>query len=243
MFRRFMSRKGELFLRPNSTLFTRVVNWPLPPAPQGQVALQFDDLTDYYRPWYYLLGIAMLIGFQGLRITQERLWSILAYSPLSFSLAARKWLRRAIAHQVTNRSKRRQTSQRSSLPLPKVATASLINRMAIIEEQWFREGAENWTLRQRFMSCISFGFVHQGNLVYRLSTILPLSGLGAIFMAEYLHTFRRTRNRRDAVLAAAALHRSYNHCAIALIVASDVYAILGHLSGRKARNSRVRSVK
>jgi hypothetical protein len=59
-------------------------------------------------------------------------------------------------------------------------------KMALIEEMWFRAGAEKWSIGKRVYSCVVFSFAHILNLVYPIGVLLVLVIAGAIFMAVYL---------------------------------------------------------
>lgn len=85
------------------------------------------------------------------------------------------------------------------------------------EEKWFRSGAENWTLRQRTMSCLSFGTCHVVNIIYPFITLLVLSLAGAAFMAAYLAEYRRSGDVHRATLASTKLHARYNTYAFGLM--------------------------
>lgn len=89
-------------------------------------------------------------------------------------------------------------------------------RAAMVEEQWFRMGAENWTWKQRVYSCLAFGFVHVFNFIYPVASLLVVGVVvGGVAMAVYLREYARTGDTRLATLAAAKFHRTYNHFAVA----------------------------
>lgn len=89
-------------------------------------------------------------------------------------------------------------------------------RAAMLEEQWFRMGAENWTWKQRVYSCLAFGFVHIFNFIYPVASLLVVGVVvGGVAMAVYLREYTRSGDTRLATLAAAKFHRTYNHFAIA----------------------------
>lgn len=68
---------------------------------------------------------------------------------------------------------------------------AFISELALEEELWFRLGSERWNRRQRFASCVAFGFAHLVNLIYVFATLGMLAVVGAIFMLVYLHELRR----------------------------------------------------
>lgn len=87
------------------------------------------------------------------------------------------------------------------------------------EEKWFRAGCENWTLRQRIVSCLMFGMCHIVNIIYPVITCVLLSIGGAMFMAAYLREYRRSKDSHRALLASTKMHARYNFCAFSLILA------------------------
>ena len=95
----------------------------------------------------------------------------------------------------------------------------LIDRLAMHEEQWFRNGAEHWSWPQRVYSCFAFGIVHIANIFYPIGSLLVLGVVGAVFMRYYLKVYRRTHDSRYATLAAAKLHATYNRWAFLYLLA------------------------
>lgn len=95
--------------------------------------------------------------------------------------------------------------------------AQFLGEHAIKEEQWFRAGAENWTIQQRITSCLLFGLCHVVNLVVPLSTLIALSAGGAVLMWAYLREYRRSGDSRAATIATARLHQTYNYYALLVL--------------------------
>ena len=89
-------------------------------------------------------------------------------------------------------------------------TQSFIDKAAMLEEQWFRMGAEKWNTAQRVWSCLVFGFMHVINIIYSVSLLLAIAGMGAILMAVYLREYRKTQSVEKALLASTKLHATYN---------------------------------
>lgn len=81
---------------------------------------------------------------------------------------------------------------------------------AMHEEVAFRLGCENWSARQRVLSCAGFGVAHLLNLVVAFITLGFLALVGGLFMAVYLAEMRRSGDPRRAVWAAARVHTDYN---------------------------------
>lgn len=86
----------------------------------------------------------------------------------------------------------------------------ILPQSAMSEEQHFREGSEEWTQAERAKASLAFGFAHLYNIIYPLASCLALSIGGRIFMAVYLHYYRKTGNRIEALHRSAALHNAYN---------------------------------
>lgn len=226
------------FHRPDTNVFFRITNKMLPPVPPNHVVLKYGDLKRLFRGWHYLFGIPMLIMFFGLTALEDAIWHGFTYSPLSIGILGVTWLWHAIGWKavallvpaylgtkVWSRQHRQRRLRRTKHAV-RINSVGILNSMAVLEEQWFREGAENWTARQRFMSCVGFGFAHMANLFYPLSAILPLSLGGYLFMRVYLYEFKKSGNRKDAILAASLVHRVYNRVAILSAFVSLAYILL-----------------
>lgn len=87
---------------------------------------------------------------------------------------------------------------------------ALVHQLALNEELWFRAGAERWSAGRRLYSCAAFGFVHLANLIYSIATLGLMVGVGGVFMIIYLLRYRATGDVRQAVVAAAKVHATYN---------------------------------
>lgn len=97
-------------------------------------------------------------------------------------------------------------------------TGKFIDQLAMLEEQWYRMGAENWTTRQRIHSCLLFSLVHVTNIIYPIASLLVVGLVGVVFMATYLHIYKKTGNTEYATLASAKLHATYNRFAIGYLL-------------------------
>jgi hypothetical protein len=93
--------------------------------------------------------------------------------------------------------------------------SKFFDRAAMYEEQWFRSGAESWSLGQRIYSCVAFGAVHIVNFIYPLTSLIVVGAVGGVFMYAYLREYRRSENYQRATVAAAKLHAAYNRFAVA----------------------------
>lgn len=103
-----------------------------------------------------------------------------------------------------------------------------LDRAAMHEEQWFRAGAESWSIWQRIYSCAAFGAVHLVNFIYPVASLIVVGLVGAVFMATYLREYRRSGSYERAALASAKLHAAYNRFAFAyMAVAVCILIIIG----------------
>ncbi len=94
-----------------------------------------------------------------------------------------------------------------------------LDRAAMLEEQWFRTGAETWMMPQRIYSCAAFGAVHVLNFIYPLASVLVVGGvLGVMAMAVYLREFGRSGDSRLATLASTKFHATYNRFVVVYMV-------------------------
>jgi hypothetical protein len=88
------------------------------------------------------------------------------------------------------------------------------DQIAIMEEQWFRMGAESWSIKQRIASCVSFGCFHIVTWFYPLASLIILSLVGGVYMLVYLREYRRSNDTMLATLASAKLHATVNRIII-----------------------------
>jgi hypothetical protein len=99
------------------------------------------------------------------------------------------------------------------------ASGKFLDKRAMLEEQWFRAGAEAWTPGQRFYSCVAFGAVHVLNFIYPLASLLVVGMvLGGMALAVYLWEYRRSGDTRLATLASTKFHATYNRFAFTYLV-------------------------
>lgn len=228
------------FRRPDSNIIFRITNRIIPPPPPEHEVLSYGDLKKYFRGWHYLLGIPLLVVFIVLTATEDAIFHGFDTSPLSifFSIMIKLWhilgwkaftllLPVFLGERALTKHRRKHPRiygpARQSI---RVSNVGILNSMAVLEEQWFREGSENWTIFQRFRSCVGFGFAHMANLFYPFSTLLPLSLGGYLFMRVYLYEYKKTNSRRDAILAASLVHRVYNRVALYSVFISVAYLSL-----------------
>ena len=213
--------KPQEFHRPGNGWYTRLVMSIMPPPPPHHITFSFGELRPRFRWYHHAAALPMLATVLGLIQLQVYLLSWMIISPLSavaFAVEAFGWpwwVTLVLIALIVNIALRRGKSRGSFLSMH---TYGILNKAALYEEQAFREGSENWTFWQRVRSCFAFGAIHQTNLFYPLATILPLALGGGLFMAVYLHVYRKTHFRRAAVLEATLWHRVYNRMALLAFV-------------------------
>lgn len=100
---------------------------------------------------------------------------------------------------------------------------------AIEEEIWCREGAENWSWRQRLASLRHFAAAHNGPWWCDLGVLRMVQFIGgATYMWVYLRTYRQTQSRSAALRAAATVHYHHNQKALRpLTITMVCLALLG----------------
>lgn len=92
------------------------------------------------------------------------------------------------------------------------------DKAAMLEEQWFRMGAENWTTGQRAYSVVAFGLVHVMNIIYPIGSLIVVTLVGWVFLAVYLRAYKKTGSTELATVTSAKLHATYNRFSILYIV-------------------------
>lgn len=90
-------------------------------------------------------------------------------------------------------------------------------RRVIVEEQWYREGADQWSQLQRIRSSLAFGIGHISNLIYPFLAFLPLAVMGYVLTSIYRRELRRTDSKDAALIRVIVVHRLYNRCAGVII--------------------------
>ena len=84
------------------------------------------------------------------------------------------------------------------------------------EELVFRLGAEQWSTPKRIGKAVLFGLVH-AVVGIPIGVALALSIGGAAFTLAYLHRYRATGLRSQAILESSRLHLAYNATIVALV--------------------------
>ena len=223
----------ESFARPRKSMFHRIGNFMLPPQPRDQIVYSFDEMKKLFRLKHYLVAIATVPVIFGLFWLQLHFWPWTLYGPGLLFLTGLEWsfnkgvlwvggflvVCMFIPGLVPGKNMPEKGSSYSK------HTTGRLNQAAVREEQWFREGAEQWSRFGRLRSAFAFGFVHQANLIYPIATILPLTLAGLIYNHIYLHNYKRTQSSEEAVLASALFHRVYNKVVLTIAAFWFVYAI------------------
>lgn len=195
--------------------------------------MSFGQLKDHYRLRHYLIGIPMLALFFGIMKFETHVWHGFAYSPISLAITAGEWAYNrgwlwltgliVFAVVVPRLVPGRKRSAHAASVYYAEHTVGLMSQAAVAEEQWFREGSENWGWFGQLRSAFAFGLVHMANLFYPFSTILPLSLCGLVFTHVYMRRYRQSRSREEAVLASAVVHRVYNRLAVFTVLGIIAY--------------------
>lgn len=227
----------DVFRRPNPKrgLYTKALMALMPPPPERHIVFSFGELRDRIQKRHYLWAIPMVFVVLALILVQVHFLPWMQYSVMSGVVVGAEALGipgpLALGFMIGVLIVKIRRGGSGDPATISMHTYGFFNRAALFEEQAFREGAENWNLRQRITSCLVFGAVHMVNLFYPLATILPLALGGGIFMWFYLREYRRTHFRRSAALKAAVAHRVYNRVALsAMLFALVVWALGGIVS-------------
>jgi len=218
------------FRHPFTGYFGRLVMSIMPPPPSSHIVMGYGRLQERMQLRHYLTAFPLIIMIIGLISLQTYFLSWTKYSAITgFTTILEKmgvpnWAALALFVGLIiggrNYRSRKPRQRKPGTGAISQHTIGFFNGAAVLEEQTFREGSENWTTWQRCRSCIAFGLIHLGNLFYPLASVLPLALGGALFMAVYLRKYHQTKSRRLAVLSAAVWHRTYNRLALAVMVVS-----------------------
>lgn len=208
------------YRRPNGRI-SGMFSWMLAPLPSGMPDTAFDDDAKQQLktlPTYRWAALGLLVGVFATIITLSLLFPWLLISPLS------------VVMDSTSVSSGAQSVVMSVI-IVAIGTFLLVTGLmswrslrdfahvaALEEEKWFRSGAENWSWRQRAVSCVAFGACHIINIIYPAVSLMVLSVAGAAFMWAYLSEYRRSHDVTRATLASTRLHAMYNIYAGGLIV-------------------------
>lgn len=117
--------------------------------------------------------------------------------------------------------------------IPLVFVVLLVPALPLLverEEQMFRLGAESWSTPRRIAKALLFGLVH-AVIGIPVGVAVALSLGGAWFTVAYLHRYRRTASRREALAESTRCHLAYNAVIVAvvgvLLVAEAVWLVTG----------------
>lgn len=199
------------YVRPKGFL-SKFVNRGLGPLPAG--FKNIDDISSawlFVRKWHRIVGSisAILIWFAMVFLMTLYPWMVM--SP--FSIVANLFQERGVGESSPIVAIITLTIMAISLIASLVwfrRFRSWMTKMAIQEEMWFRAGAEKWSYGQRIYSCVAFSFAHIFNLIYPIGVLIVLVLAGGIFMAVYLHIYKKTGDAYQAALASARVHAVYN---------------------------------
>lgn len=121
------------------------------------------------------------------------------------------------AGRVTNYTRRQRKLMSKSAT--RSEAYNLLLMAALLEEQVFRSGSEQWTWRQRVYASLMFGVIHITNIWYNFAAGIALSLTGFGFMLVYQWYYQRTKSQVAATAASATVHATYNLIAIVAIMA------------------------
>lgn len=211
------------YRRPSGGVYTDLLMQLMPPQPDRHIVFNYGNLKPRIKLKHYLLAVPTILMILALVNLQTWLLPWTKYSVISGTGAlvesfgvVRTLAAVVILYMLLRRivpDDRTSTKRTASKH-----TYGFFNKAAVDEEQTFREGAENWSARERATSCIIFGAIHMVNMIYPLATIVPLALGGALFMRVYLVEYRNTHIRRKAVLESSVVHRVYNRLALMIVV-------------------------
>lgn len=214
---RAIDHNQSYYRRPSGKI-TGLFSRPLGPLPYKLKDTKIDTATEEVMatlPSYRLAALSLLIGVVGSLVTLSLMLPWLMVSPLSLVMGATSGADSSTVSMVIIVIVAVLITALTVTVLYSRDTARrVIYGAAHDEEKWFRSGAENWTLWQRLVSCLLFGFCHVVNIIYPLLTLVILSLAGAAFMAVYLKEYRRSGDVNRATLAATKLHAQYNIYAV-----------------------------
>lgn len=193
------------YRRPQSW-WARLISRPLGPLPAGLPWMDYNAEEFAAAPNNRWLGVLAAVAVVGALATVITVVPVLGTTPVTLALGVDwgGWLTIVlvtlllIALPIIAR-------RRSGRSLP-----ALVHQLALHEELWFRAGSERWSTGQRLYSCVAFGFVHLANLIYSIATCGLLILVGGLFMIVYRRRFRATGDARQAAVAAAKVHATYN---------------------------------
>lgn len=214
-----LSNEFSIYRRP-SVLSTKL----LPPLPEGMRRIHQGREVDKILstlPSYRLPAFLLLIGVLSMLVLLLALAPILIISPLLVLFGLLNLLLPGVVAVVV-------ATVIGMYPLWVVLTTlgailllikhrsveAACLRGALREEQWFRSGAEGWTLSQKIASCVVFGWVHIYGLIYPVATLISACFAGGVIMYVYQREYERSQDVTAATLAATKLHARYNVYAI-----------------------------
>ena len=215
--------KMFLFERPNKG-FAGLISRPLPPLPAFTPVWHPTAGALRRLPSYRLAAFGLVVVAIGVLITLVLTvpWMRISPATLIFdffrTLLGKPWGTMAGAVTIVVLIATLGRASGTSIALYKAGGSKFWDVAAMYEEQWFRTGAENWSPGQRIYATVAFGAVHAMNIIYPIASLIVVTLVGAVFMACYLHVYRRTGDRQVATLASAKLHATYNRFAVVYMV-------------------------
>lgn len=212
---------GELFRRPTSGL-GRLLSKGLAPLPDAAQYIQPSAYTLRKVRRFRLAAFGLVVAAISLLIGLVTLFPWMRTSPATLiTNLFTGWLGRDIGGWVALAVVIfLMIFIPSGVTLRGYHAGKFIDRAAMFEEQWFRMGAENWTILQRIHSSVAFGLVHIVNIIYPIASLIVVGLVGGVFMLVYLREFKKTGGTELATIASAKLHATYNRFAFLYLFAA-----------------------
>lgn len=234
---------GKSFHRPTDRLFYRVFGRFVPAPPENQVVFSYSSLRHHVRPKHWLVSVPAAVVTYTLLYWAFHQWGYLVLSPalliFNYLLWAYHqgwpWLAGVIGLYLVVPTMVRKLAHepddvwgyRSSMG----KTPGFFGSAAVFEEQWFREGSENWTWSERLRANIIFGLIHIPMLIYPFVwvAVIPFGGMALTW--AYVKRFEKTGSRQMATQEAAIYHWAFNMIMAVFFVGYLVFALLKKLIG------------
>lgn len=98
---------------------------------------------------------------------------------------------------------------------------SAVPLLAFEEEEVFRQGPQNWSLKKRLKMQLTFGLVHLV-MGIPIAAALSLAIPGWFFQREHLRHYNKTQCIDQSTFHAAAVHAVWNWTILALLLALTI---------------------
>lgn len=136
-------------------------------------------------------------------------------------LAIRDWFRDErgrLRQRSANRQAVRAAGGNKSVRVPLKHKTRMVTQIVITREQWLRQGAENWTKKQRLKACFVSSLCVIPITLTSLSEFTAHTLLAVLYMKIYLRAYRRYGSQREAVLRTVHVHQAVNRGIILVLL-------------------------